>query len=53
MGQIAGTIRREQEEDLARMFDKELETQKDNKGFQSQNVYSHAIACRLHASHEI
>ena len=52
-GQIAGTIRKEQEEDLNRMLDKKLERQKDNKGFQSPNVYSHAIAYRLHASHEI
>ena len=52
-GQIAGTIRTEQEEDLNRMFDKKLERQKDNKGFQSHNVYSHTIAYRLHASHEI
>ena len=51
-GQIAGTIRTEQEEDLNRMFDKKLERRKDNKGFQSQNVYSHAIAYWLHASHE-
>ena len=53
VGQIAGTIRTEQEEDLVRMFDKKLERQKDNKGLQSQNVYSHTIAYRLHASHEI
>ena len=53
MGQIARTIRREQEEDLDRMFDKKLERQKDNKGFQSQSVYSHAIVYKLHASLEI
>ena len=51
--QIAGTIRTEQEEDLNRMFDKKLERPKDNKGFKSQNVHCHAIAYRLHASHEI
>ena len=52
-GQIAGTIRTEQEEDLDRMFDKKLEKQKDDEGFQCQNVYSHTIAYRLHASLEI
>ena len=51
--QIAGTIRTEQDEDLDRMFVKRPERQKDNKGCQCHNVYSHAIAYRLHASHEI
>ena len=52
-GQIAGTIITEHEEDLNRMFDKNLEKQKDDEGFQCQNVYSHTIAYRLHASLEI
>ena len=32
-GQIAGAIRRKQEEDLNKMFDKKRERQEDNKGF--------------------
>ena len=35
------------------MFDEKLERQKDDKGSQSQNVYSHAIAYGLHASLEL